>query len=143
MDTFIKIISIISGLFTIAASSIAIYLFFWNKEKIKNALNILLNYSHQLTLADLKYKIERLNDYTVNDSVQRAEVINILYEIEGQIIGNKLLKVKLNTQLAKIEGFNSNSKTISEAKKRSLVSELRESLRHLDVSNYNNLIDPN
>lgn len=135
-------VNFVSNLLTILASGIGIYLFVFNKDKIKNALNVLLNYSNQLTLNELKYKIERLNDYNAGDINQKNEVINILNEIEGQIIGNDALKIKLANQLGKISVFINNNRLLSEAKKRSLVSELRESLRNLDVSNFNNIVNP-
>lgn len=143
MDTIKDIdfwIGIVARLFTITASGIAIYVFFINKEKISSAINLLLNYSKQLTLSELKFKIERLNDFTTNDTEQKKEVINILSEIEGQIIGNKKIKVELATQSQKINDFIENSRTLTEPKKRSLVSELRESVRNIDISNYQNII---
>ena len=116
---------------TILASAVAIYLFIVNKEKISSAINLLLNYSKQITLFELKFKIERLNDFTTNDVEQKKEVINILSEIEGQILGNKKIENKLKIQLEKISDFVDNSKSLTEPKKRSLVSELRESVRSL------------
>jgi hypothetical protein len=126
---------------TIFASGLALYIFFFNRKKISTAINFILNYSNQLTLTDLKFKIERLNDYNTNDVGQKTEVVNILHEIEGQILGNKNLKEKLKEQLEKIAIFTSNSKLLTEPKKRSIVSELKESLRNIDVSNYNDIIN--
>lgn len=131
-------INFIGNIFTIIASGIAIYIFIFNREKINSALNFILNYSTQLTLTDLKFKVERLNDFNAGDSSQKEEVINILHEIEGQILGNSFLKEKLNNQLQKIENFTQNPKSISEPRKRSLVSELRESIRNMDVNNFTN-----
>ena len=133
--------NLIANLMTIFASGIALYIFFFNRDKISSAINFILNYSNQLTLTDLKFKIERLNDYNTNDAGQKLEVINILNEIEGQILGSKNLKEKLNNQLEKIVGFTANTKLLSEPKKRSLVSELKESIRNIDVSNYGEIIN--
>lgn len=134
-------INIIANLMTIFASGLAIFIFYNNREKIVSAINFILNYSNQLTLTDLKFKIERLNDYNTNDVTQKNEVVNILNEIEGQILGNKSLKDKLSEQLTKIENFTSNTKLLTEPKKRSLVSELKESIRNLDISNYGDIIN--
>ena len=133
-------IDLVANVFTVFASGIAVYIFLINKEKISNAINLLLNYSKQLTLSELKFKIERLNDFTTNETEQKKEVINILSEIAGQIIGNKKIKSELEPQSKKINEFIENSKTLTEPKKRSLVSELRESVRNIDVANYNNII---
>ena len=130
-----------ANLLTIIASSIAIYVFIKSKDKIASALNALINYSIQLTLSDLKYRVERLNDYTMADKEQQKEVINILHEIEGQINGSKILGDVLKGQLVKISNFTNNPKALTEPNKRSLVAELREKIRHIDVSNYQNIID--
>jgi hypothetical protein len=132
--------SLLSNILTILASAIAIYLFIVNKEKISSAINLLLNYSKQITLSELKFKIERLNDFTTNDVEQKKEVINILSEIEGQILGNKKIENELKIQLEKISDFVDNSKSLTEPKKRSLVSELRESVRNIDISNYQSIV---
>lgn len=56
--------SFIANLLTILASGIAIWLFFTKASEIKTAFRLLLNWSFQLTLTDLKSKIERLNEYS-------------------------------------------------------------------------------
>jgi hypothetical protein len=134
-------INMLANLMTILASGLALIIYFKNKDKITSAINFILNYSNQLTLTDLKFKIERLNEFNSSDADQKIEVINILNEIEGQILGNSNFKSKLEIQLGKIENFTSNPKLLTEPKKRSLVSELKESVRNLDVSNYNDIVN--
>lgn len=134
-------INLSANVLTIFASTLAIYIFYFNRDKIKSAINFILNYSNQLTLTDLKFKIERLNDFNANDAVQKMEVINILHEIEGQINGNLLLKDRLKEQHEKLANLIGNPKALSEPKKRSIVSELRESIRNIDASNYDALIN--
>jgi hypothetical protein len=129
-------VNFIANLLTVVASSIAIFLYFMNREKIASALSSILNYSNQLTLSELKYKIERLNDFNAGIPEQNQEVINIFHEIEGQILGNRYLKDQLDGLLLKLSLFTNKGKPITEPKKRSLVSELRESVRTLDVSNF-------
>ena len=53
---------------------------------------------------------------------------------------NKNLKDKLNPVLIKITKFVENPKLIEEPRKRSLISELRESLRHLELESYDSII---
>ncbi len=125
----------VSRLFTIGATGIAIWVFIFNREKISSAFDLLLNYSKRMTLNELNNKIQRLNDFTANDATQKMEVINILSEIEGQIIGNKKIAGDLKAQLSKIHRYIDSPKTLSEPKKRSLVSELRESIRNIDLDN--------
>lgn len=133
-------IELISNSLTIFTAIIAIFVYYKNKDKISSAINFVLNYSKKLTLTELKYKVERLNDFTTNDTEQKKEIINILSEIEGQVIANAYIKENLKIQLEKINGFIDNSKTLTEPKKRSLVSELRERINNIDISNYQELI---
>ncbi|MBA7519519.1 hypothetical protein ES705_11598 [subsurface metagenome] len=126
----------LSALFTSIASGIAIYIFFFKRTKISSAINLLLNFSNQLSLSDLKSKIERLNDFNANEPTHKENVINILSEIQGHIIGNKILKEHFNDILVKINRYTGNTKDFSEPIKRSLISEIRETIRNIDVSNY-------
>jgi len=136
-----KIISITSNIFTIIASGIAIYLFVFQRGKISNAINLLLNYSTQLTLSELKSKLERLNSYNANDKKQNEEVINILHEIDGQVKGNKLLKSNLENVMTTISKYIESPTKLTEPRKRSLVHELRESIRNLDMNSFNTLVN--
>jgi len=130
-----------ANILTIFVSGIAIYVFIYNKDRITSAINLILNYSNQLTLTDIKFKIERLNDYNANDNLQKVEVINILHELQGQILGNKNLKEQLIDQLRKIESYTTTPRLFTEPRKRSLVSELKESIRTLDAANFNDIIN--
>ena len=130
-----------ANILTIFVSGIAIYVFIYNKDRITSAINLILNYSNQLTLTDIKFKIERLNDYNANDNLQKVEVINILHELQGQILGNKNLKEQLIDQLRKIESYTTAPRLFTEPRKRSLVSELKESIRTLDAANFNDIIN--
>lgn len=138
MESVISGIQFIANLFTIVASGIAIYLFLFKRDKISKAFQLLLNYSNQLTLSELKAKLESLNSYNVNDPEHLEEVLNILHEIEGQINGNISLSTELKPIMGKIFEYTSGRTVLSEAKKRSVVFELRECIRTVDVSSYKN-----
>jgi len=134
-------LNIIGNIMTILASGLAIFIFFKNKDKIVSAINFILNYSYQITLNDLKVKIDKLNDYTVDNDTSKSELINLFHDIEGQILGNKVLQEKLEPQLKKIVRFTTNPKHQTNPNKRSLVAELRECVRNLDVSNLGDFIN--
>jgi hypothetical protein len=131
---FTNILSILADLATIAASSIAIYLFFVKGKTISTALSLLMNYSYQLTLSELKEKLERLNDYNASDSEDCNKIVNILHEIIGQIKGNEKLYERFSDITHKIELLASDKRKLTEPRKRSLVSELRERLRNINVT---------
>lgn len=98
-----EITSIIASIFTIIASGIAIWLFFTKSNQIKTAFNLLLNWSFQLTLTDLKSKIERLNEYSAKKPEELDEIRNILHEIAGQMRGNEQILSTSNSLISKIE----------------------------------------
>lgn len=133
-------VNLISNLLTIAASSVALIIYFFNRDKISSAINFLLSYSNQIALSDLRQKIERMNDYNVGDQAGKIEILNLLHEIDGHINGNLQLKEKLIDQQSKLNRFTSNPRLLNEQLKRSLVSELKESLRSIDLSNYSEVL---
>ena len=135
-----KIVSIISSIFSTIAAGIAIYLFIFKRKSISSIFHLLLNYSFQISITELRTKLEKLNDLNANDNEHKEEVINIFNEIEGQILGNSVLKKKCGDILEKISKYIDNPKILTEPKKRSMVSELRENLRSIDIQNYSDII---
>ena len=124
----------VASVFTILASGLAIYLFAINREKISAAFQLLLNYSFQTTLAELKEKLERLNEYNASEPSELPEIQNILHEIAGQIRGNPRLLTAAPLLAKKVEALAQN-KRLSEPLKRSIVSEVREQLKNIQVNN--------
>lgn len=140
MDSLFKVASFISNVFTILASGIVIYLFYTKRKSIYSVFKLLINYSYQLSLSELKEKLERLNDYNAAEPANREHIINILNEIMGQIRGNEKLKVHLENLLKRMSRLVSDHGRLTEPRKRALVSELREKLRHLNVKNIDDLV---
>ena len=138
--TIYQITSFISAIFSGTAAGIAIYLFLFKRKSISSIFHLLLNYSFQISLTELKTKLERLNDLSVNDKEQREEVINIFNEITGQIRGNSVLIEKCGIIFEKISNYAENPKGLTEPIKRNIVSELRENLRNIDIQRYNEII---
>lgn len=129
-------LSAVANAFTIFTSIIAIIVYFKNRKKIASAVNLLLNFSFQSTLSELKEKLERLNEYSAHDEPDLAEIRSIFLEIAGQIRGNARLVGPLKDILEKIEKAGK-AKGLTEPLKRSLVSELRENLRNIQVGSFN------
>lgn len=140
LEIIYKIVSFISSIFTTIAAGIAIYLFVIKRKSISSIFHLLLNYSFQISMTELRTKLEKLNDLNANDTEHKEEVINIFNEIEGQILGNSILKKKCDDILKKISTYVNNPINLTEAKKRSIVSELRENLRSIDIQNYGDII---
>lgn len=74
-----------------------------------------------------------MNEYNANDSIDLPEIRNILHEIAGQIRGNNRLLITIPQLALKIEAL-AISKKLSEPSKRSIVSEVREQLRNIQVN---------
>lgn len=139
-EILIKILAIVSNAFTIFASAIAIYLFLFKKETVSRLFRLLLNYSYQLTFSELRAKLDRLNDLRVSEPTDMEEIINLFNEIVGQLRGNKKLGSQCSGCLRKLSGYADHPTTLTEPKKRSIVWELRESLRHIELKSFNELI---
>ena len=135
-----KWISFISNLFTIGASGIAIWLFIAKKETFRSLFSILINYSFQLTISEIKEKIERLNEYNAKSPDELDKIVNIVNEIVGQIRGNETLKDHFAELLTRLELLVSDKRKLTEPRKRAIVSELRERLRNLNITSIDNLL---
>lgn len=127
-------------MFTIFASAIAIYLFVAKRKSISSVFQLLVNYGYQLSLSEIKEKLEKLNDYNAKDPEQSEQIVNILHEIIGQIRGNNKLSKHFSTLLSELENLVSDRRRLTEPRKRAVVSELRERLRHLNISNIDDLV---
>lgn len=136
MDFFkliVDIASLVANAFTVVAAGIAIYVFIYKGPELRTAFSLLLNWSFQLTLTDLKSKLERLNEYSANEPTEIDEIRNILHEIAGQIRGNKRLANAAPQMATQLETL-ANSKKLTEPRKRAMISELREILRNIEVN---------
>jgi len=140
LDEFIKWVSLVSNIFTIIASGIAIYIFYAKRKEISSVFDLLINYTYQLSLSEVKEKIERLNEYNAKDPEQCESIVNIFNEIIGQIRGNEKMKSHFSELLQAMELLAADKRRLTEPKKRAIVSELRERLRHLNIKSIDNLV---
>lgn len=130
---FSDLASFLANLLTIVASGIAIYIFVVKKREISSAFSMLLNFSFQTTLADLRGKLDRLNEYNANEPTELPEIRNILHEIAGQVRGNKRL-LRSSPQLASRLETLAGKQRLAEPSKRSMIAEVREVLRNIEVN---------
>lgn len=133
MKMLSEILGIISDFLTICASGIAVYVFIFKRNEIRTIFEILVGYTYQLSLSELKEKLERLNEYNAREPSDQEQIIIILNELLGQIKGNERIKKHLQVQSLEIEKMLNDKRRLTEPKKRALVSELRERIRHLNV----------
>lgn len=136
MDVFkliVDIASLIANVLTVVASSIAIYIFFWKGPELRTAFSLLLNWSFQVTLTELRSKLERLNEYNANEPTEIEEIRNIFHEIAGQVRGNKRLAGAAPLLAGQVETLASNRR-LTEPRKRAMISEVREILRNIEVN---------
>jgi len=132
--TFADAVSLAANVLTIAASAIAIFVFFVKRKELSTALTMLLNWSYQTTLSDIIGKLDRLHEYNANEPADRSEIKNILHEIAGQLRGNPKLLSAAPELPDRLEAFASGKK-LTEPNKRSVVAEVRETIRTLQVTN--------
>ena len=125
----------IANLMTIAASGIAIYLFFWKGNYISSVFNTLLSYTTQITLSELNEKLNFLNELRATEPQHKDEILNLFNDIAGQLKGHPTLKSKFSDLIEEIGRITASKVKITEQKKRALVSELREQVRHVGILN--------
>lgn len=136
MSLLYSILDVTHKLISVVASSIAVYLFFFKRDAIKSVLMLLTSYASQQTLGELRSKIDRLNTLSYNEPSNQDEIIILFNEIVGQIKGNKKLCSHCNEIVERISKLADNPKKLTEPAKRSVISQLRELLRHYDLINY-------
>lgn len=140
LSLVIDAVSFLSDFLTVIASSIAIYLFLAKRKELSSVFSLLVNYTFQMSLAEIKEKLERLNDYNAKDPESIEIIENIFHEIIGQVRGNDKLSGHFAELIARMEELTTNKKTLTEPKKRAVVSELRERLRNLNIENIDGLV---
>ncbi|WP_430387263.1 hypothetical protein [Dyella sp. 20L07] len=140
IDAAHQMLSVLADLGTIAASGIAIYLFIAKRKKIGAALNAVLGFSFQITVSELKEKLEKLNDLNSKNEEDREKVELLFHEVIGQVRGNAFLKKHFADILKELEQMVNVKKYLTEPRKRSIVSEMREKLRHVGVTNFDQLM---
>lgn len=128
----VEFVAFFANLTAIVASFVALYVYFTKRKQIDAALQLLLNYSFQTTLFEIHGKLDRLSEYRAEEPFDQAEIRNILHEVSGQIRGNPRLFSGNLELVQKIEQF-ANSKALKETRKRSIVSEIRETLKSIQV----------
>lgn len=138
LDIIYQIVNFFSSLLSGVAASIAIYLFITKRKTITSFFNSLLNYSIQISLTELRNKLDILNSLDADDDEQKTEVINILNDIKGQIRGNPVLNKKCNIDI--ISKYADNPINLTNPLKRGIVSELRENLRIIEFQQYSEII---
>lgn len=135
MKTVGDIVAFIANLMTIGASGIAIYLFIWKRNYISSVFDTLLSYSTQITLSELNGKLDSLNELRATEPLHRPEILNLFNDIAGQLKGHPTLRSNFSASIEEIGKFTSSKGKINEPKKRALVSELREQVRHVGILN--------
>lgn len=135
MEKISDVIALVANVMTVGASGIAIYLFVFKSKYIATVFNVLVSYSSQLTLSELKEKLDLLNDLHANEANDREEIVNVLHEITGQLKGNPKLTPHFADLIERISKATSGKSKISEPTKRSIVSEIREKIRHVGILN--------
>ncbi len=135
----IQSLNLIESVLSIGAAGIVVYLFIYKRKSISSIYHILLNYTFRTTIMELKIKIEKLNDLNANDDTDRKDVINILNEIVGQMRGNPILNRNCTEIINKLSK-SANSPRLNDARKRTVLFELRENLNYIDVQEHNNIL---
>ncbi|PTS71882.1 hypothetical protein DBR33_01275 [Stenotrophomonas sp. HMWF022] len=127
-----KVLAVLSDIATIAAAGLAFYLFFAKGSELRAMLNALANLAHQSSLSEIRQKLDLVASLRVQD--EREEIVSILHDVCGQIDGNPKLKDAFSELTDRVKKASSTRRVLTEPQKRSIVSELREKLRHSDVS---------
>lgn len=132
-------LNLIETLLSIGAAGIVVYLFIFKRKSISSIYRILVNYTFKTTIKELEIKLEKLNDFNADNTTDRKNVINILNEIVGQMRGNPILSRNCTEIINKLSKL-AKSPRLDDAYKRSVLYELRENLKYIDVQEHNEIL---
>lgn len=134
------IVSFIANIVQISVGVIALYVAWTQRDKISAAFSVLLSYSLQTSLTDLRHWIEKLNEHTVDGTDESKRVRMSLANIFGKIKGNPILYnhfgEKMLKRLKLMMQDLDEGKPVTETSKISLCSEIKESLTTLEIENH-------
>ena len=131
-QVFEKILAISADVGTIAASILAFYLFLAKGSEIRAMVRAIANFAHQGSLGEIRQKLDVIASLRVLDD--QEEIVSVFHDICGQIDGNPKLKDNFDALTRRVRKHAGARLSLTEPQKRALVSELREKLRHSDVS---------
>ena len=140
LGSFTKSIEFVSDFGTIVASGLAVFIFLTKRRDIGAAFRLILSYSSHITMSELKFKLESLNNLDGNKTSDRSEIKAIMGDIAGQMRGNKILQKNNPELISELEGYINGTKNLTEPNKRSIASQLREILNQQRIDEYGDLI---
>lgn len=133
-------LSVLSDFFGLIASLVAIGIFAYSivkRKKIFSLFRAISNYSHQITLTDLKVVLGKLEVLDGNNPANKQEILSLTSGLIGQIKGNNKIYFQVSDIVDALEEYLDNPKQrFTEPIKRNLLCQLAERLRQFDVENF-------
>lgn len=128
-----------SNIVTIVSGSLALYIYFFKKDIITNFFSTMMTFALQTTLKELFDNLDNLKKTNAESTEGKRTALHILCDIEGQLSGNQVLSASMSSTIAKLKPFTNRKKELDEGRKLSLVSEIKENLRTLQVTEISKL----
>ena len=135
-----NIVSLAANALTIIVSLLAIIIFLTKRKSIATAIKLLLNYSFRSTFSELTSKLDKLVDLRSEDPEQKKEMICLLNDIIGQVKGNKKLPVACDKLIRQFVKYAERPDRVNDPTTRSLVSQLRETLKYIDLKDFDGIL---
>ncbi|WP_460759436.1 hypothetical protein [Lysobacter fragariae] len=136
METVTTIVDFLGDLFTVMASALALYLYFFRRGEIGAAIKAIANFAYQSTLAELRQKLEALANLHASNGDHLDDIVSTWHDVCGQIEGNPALVVECAEFVKRVKRATNRATPISQPQHRALISQLREKLRHIDVTTF-------
>lgn len=134
-----QIFDFLNVIFSTIAAFIFVYLFYSKRDYILSIYKFLVNYTFQISLNELYKKIDELNQYDADEITHRQKVIEIINEIIGQMRGNPIMVKKCKPILKRLSKYEEQPDLLTNPRKRSLMAELKETLRNINIQSYREL----
>jgi hypothetical protein len=142
-DNVYSIVTFLDSLLSVSIVLVGIFIYVRKKNKIGPYFNLLKNYMLRDTIESLNRQLDRLNNYSGDDtdSTVICEIESIMREIVSQVEANDYLHKQVNQSiLDDFSKYAADMSLLTEPLKRSVVSGLRENIKNINLKIYIQLI---
>lgn len=127
----VKATGFFADLLTILASLVAIYVFWMNRSEIGQVLKQIAGWRVHASTHEVQHKINKLSELDSEKNLSESKIL--LSQLIGQLNGVPEFSPELNDLLMELRKL-ARGKTVPNAKKQELLSELTERLRNIQLN---------
>jgi len=128
------IATIVGATATVVGTGWVIGISWYNWDKVSAVFRAIIAYGNRISVSELSNVIEELSNLRFDDESQKQRVIELFAVVHGKLRGNSALRAACNKSFQRIHALLRDKSKLTLAAQRSVVHELRESIRAYELS---------